>query len=181
MSNLNIKKVPNLCHAMCRLPQIFTDMNTALLSCLLVASQPLSCLLPPVRSPIHQSLLQFLLSQSAASPTGVHSCKTVQYQIISLHGCVKWLGHPFDSSCLLTIFGCVSNPFSAQPWSCGSSAWRHCVSVDPYGAEHREGGMHSPPSTSYTHFARLGLWWGLRREVWEGGVRGCWEYGNSQK
>lgn len=116
---------------------------------------PPSC--PPSIAPVHESLLQFQLSQSAASPPVLICVNTVQYQIILLHGCVKWLGHPFGSSSLLTIFGCVSNPFSAQPWSCGSSAWRHCVSVDPYGAEHREGGTHSPPSTSYTHFARLGL------------------------
>lgn len=118
---------------------------------------PWSSLLPSVYCPIHLSLLQFQLSQSAASPSVIIYVNTVQYQIILLHGCVKWLGHQFGSSSLLTIFGCVSNPFSAQPWSCGSSAWRHCVSVDPYGAEHREGGTHSPLSTSYTYFTRLGL------------------------
>ena len=131
-------------------------------------SQPQSSLLLSVCCPIHQSLLQFQLSQSAASPPVCIYVNTVQYQIILLHGCVKWLGHPFGSSSLLTIFGCVSNPFSAQPWSCGSSAWRHCVSVDPYGAEHREGGTHSPLSTLYTHFAKLGLQWDL-------GSGGCWE------
>lgn len=107
-------------------------------------------------------------SQQHHQPEHIY-VNTVQYQIILLHGCVKWLGHPFGSSSLLTIFGCVSNPFSAQPWSCGSSAWRHCVSVDPYGAEHREGGTHSPPSASHTHFTRLGLAWDLGSGGWGGG------------
>lgn len=84
------------------------------------------------------------ISVSSFTNQSVIYVNTVQYQIILLHGCVKWLGHPFGCSSLLTIFGCVSNPFSAQPWSCGSSAWRHCVSVDPYGAEHREGGTQQP-------------------------------------
>jgi len=116
---------------------------------------------PPSRAPsISLCFNSNCLSQQHHQP--VRFCvNTGQYQIILLHGCVKWLGHPFGSSSLLTIFGCVSNPFSAQPWSCGSSAWRHCVSVDPYGAEHREGGTYSPLSTSYTHFARLGMCWDL--------------------
>lgn len=131
------------------------------LRCFLSPCNPSAPCCPSVYCPVHYSLLHFQLSQSAASPPALIYVNTVQYQIILLHGCVKWLGHPFGSSSLLTIFGCVSNPFSAQPWSCGSSAWRHCVSVDPYGAEQREGGTHSPPSTSYTHFARLGLEWDL--------------------
>lgn len=93
---------------------------------------PPSCLLPIVLS-VNLCSTSNRLSKQHHQPQCIY-VNTVQYQIILLHGCVKWLGHPFGSSSLLTIFGCVSNPFSAQPWSCGSSAWRHCVSVDPYGA-----------------------------------------------
>ena len=122
----------------------------------------------PVLPACHQSPLQFPLSQSAASPTHAHLDKhSTISDHITLWVC-KMARPSIWQSRLLTIFGCVSNPFSAQPWSCGSSAWRHCVSVDPYGAEHREGGTNSSPSTSYTHFARLGFRW----DLWGGGSWG---------
>lgn len=171
-------KTFDICTIIYWLPQIFSRTHQQL-NILLICWQPLSSqplVLPPA---LH---LLPNLSLSASVPTvsvssitnqSIIYVNTFQYQIILIHGCVKCLGHQFGSSSLLTIFGCVSNPFSAQPWSCGSSAWRHCVSVDPYGAEHREGGMHSPLSTSYTYFTRLGLWWDLGSGcVWGDGENG---------
>lgn len=97
---------------------------------------------PPALCPLPHPSISAPVSPVPVSSITHHSVRICKHSSIKDHITSRVCEMAAASTCsggLLTIFGCVSNPFSAQPWSCGSSAWRHCVSVDPYGAEHREG------------------------------------------